>query len=61
MKARALFYNLVDNPLRHGEKVSRIKIYYKEDETDKDKLKLVYEDDGVGVSEDARRNLFREG
>jgi signal transduction histidine kinase len=28
---------------------------------EKDKLKLVYEDNGVGVSEDARRNLFKEG
>ncbi|MGB9959758.1 MAG: PAS domain S-box protein [Candidatus Bathyarchaeales archaeon] len=58
---RQLFYNLIDNSLRHGEKVSRIKICYKEDESEKDKLKLVYEDNGVGVSEEARRNLFREG
>ena len=58
---RQLFYNLIDNSLRHGEKVSRVKIYYKEDNMDKDKLKLVYEDDGVGVSEEARLNLFREG
>jgi PAS domain S-box-containing protein len=58
---RQLFYNLVDNSLRHGEKVSRIKIYYKEAEADKDKLKLVYEDNGVGISDDARLNLFREG
>ncbi|MGB9854096.1 MAG: PAS domain S-box protein [Candidatus Bathyarchaeales archaeon] len=58
---RQLFHNLIDNSLRHGEKVSQIKIYYKEDETDKDKLKLVYEDNGVGVSEEARRNLFKEG
>jgi len=47
--------------LRHGEKVSQIKIYYKEDEMEKDRLELVYEDNGVGVSDDARRNLFREG
>ncbi|MEM2911415.1 MAG: PAS domain S-box protein [Candidatus Bathyarchaeia archaeon] len=58
---RQLFYNLVDNSLKHGENVSRIKIYYKEDEADKDKLKLVYEDNGVGISDDARLNLFKEG
>jgi PAS domain S-box-containing protein len=58
---RQLFYNLVDNSLRHGEKVSRIKIYYKEAEEDENKLKLVYEDNGVGISDDARLNLFREG
>jgi len=49
---------LVDNPLRHGEKVSRIKIYYTEEA---DKLKLVYEDNGIGISDDTRQNLFKEG
>ncbi|MEM2393423.1 MAG: PAS domain S-box protein [Candidatus Bathyarchaeia archaeon] len=55
---RQLFYNLIDNSLKHGEKVSQIKIYYKEEE---DKLKLFYEDDGVGISNDMRQNLFKEG
>lgn len=58
---RQLFYNLVDNSLKHGEKVSRIKIYYKKDEAEKDKLKLVYEDNGIGIPNDTRLNLFKEG
>ncbi|MCS7114769.1 MAG: PAS domain S-box protein [Nitrososphaerota archaeon] len=55
---RQLFYNLIDNSLKHGEKVTKIRIYYKEEE---DKLKLVYEDDGIGISNEARPNLFKEG
>ena len=55
---RQLFYNLIDNSLRHGEKVSRIRICY---EDGKNELKLVYEDDGVGISDDVRSKLFWEG
>ncbi|MCJ7719524.1 PAS domain S-box protein, partial [Candidatus Bathyarchaeota archaeon] len=56
---RQLFYNLVDNSLKYGEKIKTITIYYKEIE--KDKLKLVYEDDGVGISESEKKKLFQEG
>jgi PAS domain S-box-containing protein len=55
---RQLFYNLIDNSLRHGEKVSQIRIYYAEEA---DRLKLVYEDNGMGISSEARSNLFKEG
>lgn len=55
---RQLFYNLIDNSIKHGEKVTQIKIYYREEA---DKLKLIYEDNGVGISNDMRRNLFKEG
>ncbi|MEM2440248.1 MAG: PAS domain S-box protein [Candidatus Bathyarchaeia archaeon] len=55
---RQLFYNLIDNSIKHGEKVTQIKIYYKEEA---DKLKLIYEDNGVGISSEVRRNLFKEG
>ena len=53
-----LFYNLMDNSLKHGEKVSKIRIYCK---TNKDQLKLVYEDDGVGIPEDEKEKIFGEG
>jgi len=56
---RQLFYNLVDNSLKHGEKVSRMRAYY--EEAGKDKLKLVYEDDGVGISKAEKEKIFREG
>jgi len=56
---RQLFYNFVDNSLKYGEKLKTITIYY--EEIDKDKLKLVYEDDGVGIAESEKKKLFQEG
>jgi signal transduction histidine kinase len=41
-----LFYNLIDNSLKHGEKVSQIRFRHEEG---KDGLGLFYEDDGVGI------------
>jgi len=55
---RYLLYNLVDNSLRHGGKVSQIKLYTREDE---DNLFLIYEDDGVGVPEGQKELIFKEG
>ncbi|MCW3985143.1 MAG: PAS domain S-box protein, partial [Candidatus Bathyarchaeota archaeon] len=56
---RQLVYNLVDNSLKHGEKVSRIRVYY--EQAGKDKLKLVYEDDGIGISKAEKEKIFKEG
>ena len=56
---RQLFYNLVDNSLKYGEKIKTISIYY--EKTGEDKLKLVYEDDGVGIAEAEKKKLFQEG
>jgi len=53
-----LFYNLIDNTIRHGEKVNRIRIHHK---TSKDGLKLIYDDDGVGIPEDEKELIFKEG
>jgi PAS domain S-box-containing protein len=55
---RQLFYNLIDNTLKYGEKVSQIRVYYVEGE---DQLKLVYEDDGVGIPENEKELIFKEG
>ena len=55
---RQLFYNLIDDTLKHGEKVSQIRVYYEEGE---DQLKLVYEDDGIGVPNDEKKKIFKEG
>ncbi|HDQ06326.1 MAG TPA: PAS domain-containing sensor histidine kinase, partial [Candidatus Bathyarchaeota archaeon] len=55
---RQLFYNLIDDTLKHGGKVSQIRLYYEEGE---DQLKLVYEDDGVGIPENEKKLIFREG
>ena len=56
---RQLFYNLIDNSLKYGEKVSKIRIHYKE--VRKDQLKLVYEDDGVGLPKAEKEKIFKEG
>jgi PAS domain S-box-containing protein len=54
-----LFYNLIDNTLKYGEKTTNIRIRYEEPEGDL--LRLIYEDDGVGISQDAKQKLFTEG
>ena len=56
---RQLFYNLIDNTLKYGEKTGQIRIYSKTPSADK--LELVYEDDGVGIPNDIRSSLFEEG
>jgi PAS domain S-box-containing protein len=55
---RQLFYNLVDDSLKYGEKLTQIRVRYEEFE---DRLKLIYEDDGVGIPQDAKSKLFTEG
>jgi PAS domain S-box-containing protein len=55
---RQLFYNLIDDSLKYGEKLTQIRIRYEKSEN---QLKLVYEDDGVGISKDAKPKLFSEG
>jgi len=53
-----LFYNLIENSIKHGKKVSKITIYCKES---KDRLKLIYEDDGVGIAKADKKKIFKEG
>jgi signal transduction histidine kinase len=55
---RQLFYNLIDDSLKYGEKLTQIRVRYEEFE---DKLKLIYEDDGVGISKDNKAKVFNEG
>jgi signal transduction histidine kinase len=56
---RQLFYNLIDNSLKYGEKISRIRVYYKE--AGQNQLNLVYEDDGVGIAKAEKAKIFNEG
>jgi signal transduction histidine kinase len=55
---RQLFYNMIDNTLWHGKMVTQIRVYHEEGT---DHLKLVYEDNGVGVPEDEKELIFKEG
>jgi PAS domain S-box-containing protein len=56
---RQLFYNLIDNSLKHGQTTTRIRIHY--EETNQDELRLVYEDDGIGIPTTEKPKLFKEG
>ena len=53
-----LFTNLLDNSLKHGRNITRIKFYT---EAGEEGLKLVYEDNGVGIPEAEKEKIFREG
>ena len=55
---KQLFYNFLDNSLKHGEKVTQIRLYYT---NEGDRLKLFYEDNGLGISEANKPKLFHEG
>jgi signal transduction histidine kinase len=53
-----VFYNLVDNSLRHGETVSEIRISCNRENED---LVIVYEDNGTGIADTVRPILFERG
>ena len=56
---RQLFFNFVDNTRKYGGKTTTIRVYL--EKADQDSLKLVYEDDGVGVPSENKPRLFKEG
>ncbi|HVP96284.1 PAS domain S-box protein [Methanoregula sp.] len=53
-----VFYNLIDNAVRYGEKITSISVYSVV--SDKE-LSLVFEDDGVGVEPAFKREIFERG
>lgn len=53
-----VFFNLLDNSLRHGMKVTRIKVSALEAG---DGLIVVWEDDGVGVKTTMKEQIFKRG
>ena len=54
-----LFYNFIDNTRKYGKKTTTIRVYY--EKSNPDSLKLIYEDDGVGVPLENKQRLFKEG
>ncbi len=56
---RQLFYNFIDNTRKYGKKTTAIRVHYENDNINS--LKLIYEDDGVGISTENKLNLFKEG
>lgn len=51
-----VFYNIIENSVRHGEKVTFIRCSYRQ--TD-DGLSIIIEDDGVGIPEGAKERIFK--
>jgi PAS domain S-box-containing protein len=53
-----VFYNLIDNAVRHGGKTSTIRFYSEE----RNGMRTIFcEDDGVGIPEEMKENLFMKG
>ena len=53
-----VFYNLFDNAFRYGECITGIKISSAEKG---DRLTIVFEDDGVGISPEEKEKIFGQG
>ena len=51
-----IFYTLIDNTVKHGGEVSEIMLYTEMNGT----LKIIYQDDGVGISYKKRKRLFED-
>lgn len=52
---RQLFYNLIDNSLKHGQKVTQVKLRY---QRNKDAIKIIYEDNGAGIAKENKNRIF---
>ena len=56
---RQIFFNFIDNTRKYGKKTTTIKVHF--ERAEQDSLKLIYEDDGEGISFENKKNLFKEG
>jgi PAS domain S-box-containing protein len=56
---RQLFYNLIDNTRKYGETATTIRVHY--EKADPNSLRLIYEDDGVGIPSESKQHLFKQG
>lgn len=54
-----VFYNLLDNAVRHGNNVTKIRVTIRPEEDGT--LTIVWEDNGIGVREDAKEKIFKRG
>jgi PAS domain S-box-containing protein len=55
---RQMFFNFIDNTIKYGKKTKTIRVHF--ERADQDSIKLVYEDDGVGVPSENKPRLFSE-
>jgi|WetSurMetagenome_2_1015567.scaffolds.fasta_scaffold16041_3 signal transduction histidine kinase len=55
---RKVFFNLLDNALRHGDHVTRILFGYQQSGTD---LVIYCEDNGAGIPDPDKQSIFKKG
>lgn len=53
-----VFFNLLDNSIRHGQRVTHIRISWDRKEGD---IQIIWEDDGVGVPDEDKERIFDRG
>jgi signal transduction histidine kinase len=53
-----VFYNLVENSIRHGGHVTRIRFLFNEIDTG---AVITYQDDGVGIPSEDKEHIFQRG
>ena len=53
-----VIYNLIENAIRHGEHVTAIRLWHDDRE---DRMVIICEDDGVGISESDKNSIFKKG
>jgi signal transduction histidine kinase len=51
-----VIYNLFDNAVKHGEKITTIKFYYRKSGED---LNIICEDDGIGIPDEFKEKIFK--
>ena len=56
---RQLIYNLIDNTRKYAQKASTARIHY--EKTQSGELRLIYEDNGVGIPMANKPQLFKQG
>ena len=53
-----VFYNLLENSMRHGERVKNISV---SNQSFEGSMKLVFQDDGKGVNTEEKDLIFKRG
>jgi signal transduction histidine kinase len=54
-----VFHNLIDNSLRYGKNLNKIRIYHIKEKDGSESI--IYEDNGGGISEENKTHLFAKG
>jgi PAS domain S-box-containing protein len=55
---RQMFYNFIDNTNKYGKTATKIRVHFEESDNC---LKFFYEDNGIGISYENKKRLFKEG